>query len=162
MTQHDEPNFDDFLKLISEIEQSEGERVYREIDKVKASVRLVKRNYDDLVNFLNAFGRQETIPIIWDEKNRDLRLRAIEEVDRLLHNFLASAFTLVDHVRRHRTHLYRDHSFNAEIDTKIHTRVLSHPHHRIAQGLRDYCIHVSLAPVSINLSFQKDQMRSRQ
>ena len=77
----------------------------------------------------------------------------MEVVITKLHNFLATVFSLVDHVRRDHDHFYECHPFNEELTSELLARVLSHQHHRIAQGLRDYCLHVDLSPGSFVLSF---------
>lgn len=151
------PIFEELKRLIAAIEKSPGERIVREIEAVKSSLRLVKRNYDELIKTLRTLEREDVIPILWNIENRSVQREAREVVTTKLHNFLASAFSLVDHFRRHRLHLYANHSFNEEIEFSLHNMVLSHYHHRIAQGLRGYCLHYSLAPVSSSLRFWKDQ-----
>ncbi len=152
-------NFEELQKLINEIEQSEGERILREILNMQASLRLVKRNYQELVQTINAFQQEKAIIILHDITKRDVLNEVFEVILTRLHNFLAAAFSLIDHMRRHRKHLYASHAFNKEIDTKVHDLILSKPHHKVAQGLRKYCLHVSLPPIASRTLIERDQLK---
>jgi hypothetical protein len=150
--------FEELQRLINEIEQSEGERILREILNMQASLRLVRRNYQELVRTIEALQQEKATLILHDIAKKEVLQEAFEVILTRLHNFLAAAFNLVDHMRRHRKHLYAGHEFNKEIDTKLHGCILSKTHHKVAQGLRNYCLHVSLPPIASRVVIGRDQL----
>lgn len=147
--------WEEFLRLNSEIEKSEGERILREIQNVRTSLHIVTTNYQELLQLLQALQKPELIPeLIGNVPGRGkLRLPAFEEISRRLFNFLAAAFSLVDHTRRHRRKLYGTSSFGREVDDEINRRFALNSDHLIAQGLRNYALHVTILPQSIVVTF---------
>ena len=73
------------------------------------------------------------------------------EVARSLHNFMAGAFSLVDHARR----LYGEGSEYdtrfADYQTEVDNRFTKNPLHRFLQGLRNYCIHRNFIPITTKM-----------
>ena len=65
------------------------------------------------------------------------------EPSRLLHNFLASAITLVDHTRNHMKSAYGEHSFFAEYQQAVNDR-FGAPLPQFVHGLRNFTLHYSL------------------
>lgn len=72
------------------------------------------------------------------------------EVARRLHNFVAGAFSLVDHARRlyGKRSKYVTHFPNYQ--TEVNNRFTKDPLHRFLQGLRDYCLHRTFHLLSPN------------
>jgi len=97
--------FSELMGLIKAIQASSGQTVLNEIEGVQRSFGVVKRNYDELINAILAFQDEKEIPRLWPQQSRDVRHEAMDVVVTRLQNFLAAAFSLVDHVRRHRKHL---------------------------------------------------------
>ena len=152
--------FRELQQFIGEIEQSEGERILREILNMQASLRLVRRNYQELVQTIEALQQEKATLILHDITKRNVLDEAFDVILTRLHNFLAAAFSLVDHMRRHREHLYAGQQFNKEIDTELQSRIFSKPHHKVAQGLRSYCLHVSLPPIASRVVIGRDQLEA--
>lgn len=152
--------FEELQKLTSEIQQSEGERILREILNMQASLRLVRRNYQELARTIMTLQQERVTFDLHDIAKRDVLDEAFEIVLTQLHNFLAAAFSLVDHMRRQRKHLYAGHEFNKEIDAELQSRILSRPHHTVAQGLRSYCLHVGLPPIASRVVIGRDQLEA--
>lgn len=152
--------FEELQKFINEIKQSNGERIFREILNMQASLRLVRRNYQELVRTIEALQQEKATLTLHDITKRDALEEAFEVILTRLHNFLAAAFSLVDHMRRHREHLYADHEFNTEIGAELQGRILSRPQHKVAQGLRNYCLHVSLPPIASRVVIGREQLEA--
>jgi hypothetical protein len=148
--------FEEFQALANEIEQSEGERIFREIRSMQASLGLVGRNYKELVQTLESFQEEKATLMLHDITKKDALHEAFEIIQTRLHNFLAAAFSLVEHMRRHRNHLYADHEFDKKIGEELRRRILGRPHHKLAQGLRNYCLHLSLPPIASRVRIGRD------
>jgi len=132
----------ELMNLLNAIQDSPGQIILNEIADVQRSFRVVRRNYDELMEAISAFQNEKVISQLWRQESRDVRQEAMEVISTRLHNFLAAAFSLVDHARRHRRHLYSEGGFNEEIDAQLQSLILGRPEHGIAQGLRDYALHV--------------------
>jgi len=146
--------FSELMGLIKAIQASSGQTVLNEIEGVQRSFGVVKRNYDELINAILAFQNEKEIPRLWPQQSRDVRHEAMDVVVTRLQNFLAAAFSLVDHVRRHRKHLYSGEVFevfNEGNAAQLQSLILGRPEHWIAQGLRIYTLHVGLPPISFVL-----------
>ena len=145
--------WEEFQKLIKEIENSLGQKIIEEVDGLKRGLRMVKRNKDELIKVAQVLKQPKAIPKLWAVDQRNVLHTLMEEVGRLLHNFLSSAFSLVDYMRSHRKHLYLNSEFNQEIEAEIQKRFINDDDHLIAQGLRNYIIHVGLPPVGATLHY---------
>ena len=149
--------FEELQRLTKEIQQSEGERIGQAILNMQASLRLVDRNYQELVRPIKALQQEKATLMLHDITKGEELNEAFEIIITRLHNFLAAAFSLVDHMRRHRKHLYAGHEFNKEIEKELQARILSRPHHTIVQGLRRYSLHVALLPIASHIVVARDQ-----
>lgn len=140
--------WEEFQKLIKEIENSPGHKVIEEVDRLKRGLRMVKRNKDELIKVAQVLKQPKAASELWALSRRDALHALMEEVGRLLHNYLSSVFSLVDYMRNHRKHLYLNSEFDQEIEAEIQKRFINDDDHLIAQGLRNYIIHFGFPPVS--------------
>jgi len=145
--------WEEFQKLIKEIENSPGQKIIEEVDRLKRGLRMVKHNKDELIKVAQVLKQPKAVPKLWAVDQRDALHTLMEEVGRLLHNFLSSAFSLVDYMRSHRKHLYLNSEFNQEIEAEIQKRFINDDDHLIAQGLRNYIIHIGFPPVGATLHY---------
>lgn len=139
--------FKEFMKLINEIQNSPGQLVVEEVDRMKRALRLVLGNKEQVVRLIQILQRPDVAHELSIETNRDASHHAMDEIARTLHNFLASAYSLVDYMRHHRSRLYKGLDFEGEIDREITNRFKQDNHHIIAQGLRNYVLHFRIAPI---------------
>lgn len=144
---------EEFMALIKQIQESPGQQITNEIESIKASLRTVKMNYDELTVALKAFQSPEAIPALWALRNRPAMSRALEDLTRRLTNFLSSAFRLVDHMRRHRRSRYKGTEFAKEIQHEIYARFKDDNDHRIASGLRNIALHYSVIPTAAEMTY---------
>jgi hypothetical protein len=145
-------NPDEELSLLTEeIRSSKGQQVMDEVARLQASVRLVGRNKVELIRALEVLKQDDLIPQLYAETNRPILIGVIEDVGRLSANFLASAFSLVDHARRQRLSLDDNPEFDEEIHDQIERRFAKDDDHNIASGLRNYTLHHGILPVTAEL-----------
>jgi len=121
--------------LIEEIRSSKGQQVMDEVARLQASVRLVGRNKVELIRALEVLKQDDLILQLHAETNRPILTGVIEDIGRLSANFLASAFSLVDHARRQRLSLDDNPEFDEEIEEQIERRFAKDDDHNIANGL---------------------------
>jgi len=80
----------------------------------------------------------------------------IAETKRLLHNFLASAKSLVDHTRVIVNRLYADHEFRNEYQSKLDQDLAKNPVQKFVQNLRNYTQHYTLPILALQITFSED------
>jgi hypothetical protein len=91
---------------------------------------------------------------LWSEHRR--LYAVLDETARLLHNFLASATTLIDHTRAHVTTQHAGTAFEKEYKARVHQAFGANPISRFVQCLRNYNLHYRLPVVSGRLNVQFD------
>jgi 1,4-alpha-glucan branching enzyme len=79
----------ELFELDEQIKATEGHRIQTKIRGLASSYYVFLGNYEMLVRALDYFGREEVFMELWREDNRIKLERFIDEVTRLLHNFLA-------------------------------------------------------------------------
>jgi hypothetical protein len=111
-------------------------------------------NYVWLVRALDHFGREEVLMRLWSEDNRAKLASFIDEVTRLLHNFLAGAKSLVDHTRVFTDDMYEGHAFKKVYQDKVDRDLKHSPIVCFVQNLRNYVLHKQLPIASATLSLR--------
>jgi hypothetical protein len=143
---------DEELSLLTEeIRSSKGQQVMDEVTRLQASLRLVGRNKVELIRALDVLKQDDLILQLHAETNRPILTGVIEDVGRLSANFLASAFSLVDHARRQRLSLDDDPEFDEEVREQIERRFAKDDDHNLANGLRNYSLHHGILPITAEL-----------
>jgi hypothetical protein len=143
---------EDPLDLLHQIEASEGERVSRHLRPLQVTGRIFTMNAQELQETLTAFNRPPLVFQLWAVDNRELFQEYYGEVIRHLHNFLASASTLADHVNAVVGKLYSDQSFESEYRRKVSESFKSSGLATFVQDLRNYMLHKGLPPTTARLS----------
>ncbi len=116
---------------------------------------MLNRNHKDLDRLAAAIENPKSIPTIWATHAKDAMDDAHDEIARLLLNFLASSFSLVDHFRRHRKHLYKNHPFQETLDKHTDIEFKTNGLHRFAQTLRNFVHHYWLPPKNNSMNMTK-------
>lgn len=156
----------DPMREIKEIESrmtgSPGWRVVAESEALGRSFRVFTGNARELLRTLAVFGNPEAIALLWDVDRRVEFEAVLGEVDRQLHNYLASVKSLVDHTRSIVDGMYPVGSaFRATYEAEK-DRLSSTARARFVQDLRNYTLHRRLPNPIGRLSMERDQpARSR-
>lgn len=92
-------------KLDEQLRATEGWRIRSKLEVFSISIYTFEKNNKELVNLLNQYETDSNLALkISSFSNRETFEAFLTEIIRLLHNYLASAMTLVDHTRK----LFRD------------------------------------------------------
>jgi hypothetical protein len=126
----------------TEIAASEGARLRRELSTLGRTFGVFSGNARELQDFLRKHMETAAVFELWNLDNREGFDRFLDEVDRLLHNYLASVASLRDHTRR----VWGDHGPNdtklrAEYEQRKDESFASSPLARFVQQLRNYALH---------------------
>jgi hypothetical protein len=150
-------------ELKERLPQLPGWQVRAELLALDRSMRVFKGNAAELSRYLGEHERVPAVLELWDVNNRDAFDRFLDEVDRLLHNFVASAASLRDHTRRLRDKLLREDpgdELAAEYQTRVDELFKSSPAVQFIQGVRNYALHRRLPIARGSLSIAPHPGRS--
>jgi hypothetical protein len=129
------------FELSDQIKATKGYRIQARIRDLRGSYYVFEGNYVWLVRALDHFGREEVSVRLWSEDNRAKLASFIDEVTRLLHNFLAGAKSLVDHTRVFTDDMYEGHAFKKVYQDKVDRDLKHSPIVCFVQNLRNYVLH---------------------
>jgi hypothetical protein len=123
------------------------------INQLRFSVGLLQRNYVELVVAI----RHISSPLVaFEMVGRDdqwHRKEAMAEVIYLLHNYIASAKSLIDHTRRVYRKLYDSAESIPDYQSEVNSRFVHDPLSQFVENLREMAQHYRLPRVSLNRSF---------
>lgn len=135
------PNGKRALELMDLIQQARGHAIWVEIDVLSWSTYAFQKNFHELRSLVEHLQSADSSDL-WVLRNRDRLEHAQREVGRRLHNFVASALSLVDHTRNASRKFYADDSARkAEYQRRVDETFVSDPLSQFIKGLRQYCLH---------------------
>jgi hypothetical protein len=136
---------DEIDRLQRELENMpEWDRLWS-VREFEATVRIFRTNAAEVLTFLDDREQRDVNGSPFETAAfRDLQ----QELARLVHNFTASAFTLVDHARAFFTGRYGSSALYVAYDKEVGSRFKEGPLHNFVQGLRNYIVHHRLPPMT--------------
>jgi len=145
-------------ELFQRIQQSEGEKIHWKLEALRASYHVFSQNHVELCKSIEHFEAQQNVHRYWLIEERE-RLSAFQfENMRLFHNFLAGAFTLVDHTRILVRKLYAQHAFLAEYRKRVDHDFSTSDIAGFVKGLRNWMVHRGLVPVKVQASLSAGKL----
>ncbi|MEC2307650.1 hypothetical protein [Bacillus atrophaeus] len=131
------------------IKDTEGLRVYKKIQALHSSKYVFEKNHEDLFQTINlAMVDYEMVKKSLKIRNGEKGFNSfLYEIGRLLHNYLSSAKTLIDHTRKLFQDEYKKSTFAEEYEKKIKEAFTESPLARFIQDLRNYSLHREI-PIS--------------
>jgi len=114
------------------------------------SIYILNRNYLELFIAIKKYKRNLSI---WDLRNRPQLDKFMREFSRLLHNYILSTYSLVEHTQNLRKKLNQ-----AELDREFSLKVKALSNYecvKFVKKLRHYFQHFNLPLVTATLSFEK-------
>jgi hypothetical protein len=138
-------------KLFDIIAQSPEMEIVRNLLALQASFRVFNGNYHELTQYLE-----------YPHEQSENQEAVINETSRLLHNFLASAGSLVDHTRVIMIKLYSNHEFKDVYQKKLREDLGNNHERNLIQNLRNYTLHETLPILDLQNSFSDNSLFSIQ
>lgn len=148
------------FKEIEELEHKTGEvpnaRVIGEINRLEYSLLLLTRNHKFLKDILEGIVKDHRLSSeIFNRKFRWKSDLLFKEISFRLHNFVASAQSLVDHSRRVYRKVYKTKGKFDAYERKVQTDLVNNGLIQFVQKLRQMCQHYHLPQVSAELKVGK-------
>ena len=138
--------------ILEEINNSEAIKIYYRLRTLGVNFFVFGRNFEELQNVLNLTEQPEKMLALWSLRNRPKLELLMQEVTRLMHNFLASAKTLVDHTRVLIRDWYQGTKF---LEAQVAKRFTSNSLVGFVEGLRNYSLHYALPFTGATFSIGK-------
>jgi hypothetical protein len=147
---------DDFEVLEKELrEMPEWDRVWA-VREFHGSVKVFRVNADHLLEYLAKSQAPEVARELFLLQNRDEVAGFQQELMRLLHNFVAAAYTLVDHARLFFCERYKPLNLFPDYESEVATRFASTPMARFVQDLRNLVLHTRLPSVTSRMKWTRE------
>jgi len=131
-----------------------GKSIIRRLEKVTMASRIFAGNAQELESFLKVAETPNSVATIVNYDNRDSFNQFMEQVLRHLHNYTASAKTLVEHSRPVFKDLLPSLLWERYAE-RVSTDFACNPLARFLQQLRDYTLHWRTPLVALNLTWQE-------
>ena len=141
------------LDLSKKLQESEQWKHLNEIRMFDHGVSLFVANEKDLIDRLEWSMAPANLFSLWHLQNRPLLDEFQHEVSRLLHNYVASAHTLVDHARHFYNKYYSNNADMRDYQAMVKRLFIDEPEPVFIKGLRNYTMHYGLPPISSKISF---------
>ncbi|GER75214.1 hypothetical protein [Weizmannia acidilactici] len=150
------------MKGIQEIESSEGWRIINKIDNLQLSYTVFRRNYEELNKLLSKYESDQDLALqLMVRDNRESFNAFLGEITRLLHNFLVSVKSLVDHTRIFYQEEYEGTEFENDYNEKIEEHFSNVPVSKFVQELRNYTLHKALPLTGATINIDKEKGMSQ-
>jgi hypothetical protein len=140
------------VELLSRIEAHPAESIKRQLRALQVTGRILTMNTQELINSLTDLNSHPMVLSLWSAENSELFREYHGEVVRHFHNFLASAKTLVDHVRRYVNKNYAGSAFLDEYKQQVEVRFSHSALVAFVHDLRNFMLHRGLPETSARLA----------
>ena len=145
---------DEYARLWEERDASEGKRVLVRSRSLGNSLEIFEGNHAELRAFLDHVGSPSVMLHMFNPEHSYRADYALREATRLLHNYVASAFSLVEATRRFVGKLYAGTPLMAEYEDRVRNDFAEAPLHRFLQQLRNLTLHHSVPPMTVSTRFR--------
>lgn len=146
----------EFGKLYDTYEQSKEMEIHRNLQALQSSFQIFERNFHELTLLLEPLKEPRKVLSLYTQDKSENVDALVFETKRLLHNFLASAKSLVDHTRVIVNRLYAAHEFKNEYQEKLEEDLANSLVQKFVQNLRNYTQHYTLPVLSLHITFSND------
>jgi len=145
-------------KLFDILEQSREMEIQRNLQALQFSFQVFEGNFAEVVKLLEPLEDPRECLLMYAAPDKRENLdNLILDTKRLLHNFLASAKSLVDHTRVIVNRLYpEDHEFRIEYQKKLSQDLSGNDLQKFVKNLRNYAQHYTLPVLALKISFSSD------
>jgi hypothetical protein len=143
------------MRLWEARDASEGHRVLSRGLSLTNSLDVFRGNHAELKKFLNHVATPSVMAHMWAEAHRYRLDYAQREAARLLHNYVAAAFSLVDATRRFVNKYYADTCLLEEYEVRVKKDFAEAPLHCFLKRLRNHTLHHRLPPTKAMTKFKK-------
>lgn len=131
------------------------------IEKIRhfsLSLEIFNGNFHDLNEFINTHNDPIKSINLRGVNNREILFAFQRQVIRLLHNYISSAISLIDHTRVHYKDLYEKNDKFPEYQNEIDNKFVNNELASFIKGLRHYSIHYRTPGVYTSTSYTMNSL----
>jgi uncharacterized membrane-anchored protein YhcB (DUF1043 family) len=143
------------VDLMDELRNSNEQKTVQKIRHFSISLEIFVSNFNELKHHLEIHNNPQVSLKLMSQDNRELLHQYQKESTRLLHNYIASTLSLIDHTRIHYRELYGQNDLFPDYQKKIDTHFKVHPLSNFIKDFRQYIQHFSMPSLSSRLHFQQ-------
>ncbi|WP_344965538.1 hypothetical protein [Oceanisphaera sediminis] len=144
-------------ELFKEIMDSSGMKFHNRMKSHSFSYNIFSMNLKELNEGLKLIETPQVGLKLMSEENREAGHQAHREINRLFHNFIASAKTLIEHTRIFVDKHYKDTPLHQAYAQKIKSEYAEDELCRFIQDLRNYMLHQGLPHSQMSISFTRGE-----
>lgn len=131
-------------KLRESLHSSSEWKKLKTVKGFERTIYLFRQNEDEILTLIEWGETYENAIFLWDAYNRERLKDYTSEFIRLLHNYVSSSSTLVDHARKLYVKNYKDDEHFGEYDQLIDKFFAKNVNHLFIKRLRNYMLHSGL------------------
>lgn len=139
-----------------DVMNSHGWLVYDRLGALQSSFLVFEDNHKQLMSALEKFRDPKFYLPTLDVEHSERLDGFLQEVTRLLHNYVAAAISLADHTRVIANELYARSPFLSGFEEQVKQTFAELPVARFVHGLRSYMLHYRLPFPSSHLTATRD------
>lgn len=143
-------------ELFKKYLDSEGMAFQNRMKSHSFSFNIFAGNYRELKEGLAIIENPEVGFKLMSSSNKKEKVQAHREINRLFHNYLAAAKTLIDHTRVFIEENYSNTTIEENYKSKIMDGFANDPLARFVQDLRNFMLHNGLPHSQMSISYVKD------
>ena len=146
---------DEFGKLWEERDASEGHQVLVRSLSLRNALDIFRGNHAALKGFLDHVASPSVMVHMWNQEHSYRTEYALGEAARLLHNYVAAAFSLVDSTRAFVEKHYAGTALMEEYKERVREDFAEAPLHRFLQRLRAHTLHHRVPPMKASTRWKR-------
>ena len=156
-TMKEPQTYQEYRDGIDKLQKTEGWRISKRIEHLGISANIFEANYHELMSKIEYFKSDDAMSL-WDYRNSIQMDNYLKEITRLLHNFVASALTLVEHTQIIARELYGTQPFWEEYRCEVAQKLSTNPNVQFVHNLRNYILHYDLPVTFASLTPECEQL----
>jgi hypothetical protein len=147
------------LQLMQELAEMPEFHLVTQLRGLSVSLYTFDKNYQTLRTFITTLANDPRSDQLFILRNRDQLMIAMNEIIRFLHNYVASALSLIDHTRRLHRQLYAASGEFTDYHSRVASEFTQDPLAQFVKCVRKYCQHYRAPDLAVNESWKQGDNR---
>jgi hypothetical protein len=144
----------EYIRLLNAVKSTEGHEVYWQVNSVIVSHGILTGNYIELHRRLSEFADPKVASRLFDQGRRSESQAELHELARLVHNYVASVKSLVDHTRVIANKIL-DGDKLAAYQERVNSEFKNDTTSKFLQDLRNFLLHISHPTIKAKFNFNQ-------
>jgi hypothetical protein len=140
-------------ELTRELEQMPEYKLYLSVQGLDLSIYTFHKNYGALNTILTFLSSDERADLFFLRRNRDKLAAVGRDIVCYIHNYVASAQSLIDHTRNLYNKLYAPGQQFPEYQARVRTEFAQDPLAQFVVSLRQYCQHYKAPEITVETTY---------